>query len=84
MNYSRSVTFPFGLTGSVNYRENASIADHAIRISGGRKDNSQPLLFQMYQVFQVFQLFQVFQVCSVFWVDSAQLRAIILELCSLC
>jgi hypothetical protein len=72
MNYSRSVTFPFGLTGSVNYRENASIADHAMRISGGRKDNSQTLLFQ------------VFQVCSVFWVDSAQLRAIILELWSLC
>ena len=52
-----------------------------MRISGGRKDNSQTLLFQMYQVFQ---LFQVFQVCSVFWVDSAQLRAIILELWSLC
>ena len=53
MNYSRSVTFPFGLTGSVNYRENASIADHAMRISGGRKDNSQPLLFQVCAVFSL-------------------------------
>ena len=35
--------------GSVNYRENAAIAAHAIRISGDRKDNSHILLYQAYQ-----------------------------------
>src|SRR6266566_9535798 len=37
------------------------IADHAMRISGGRKDNSQALLYQIFQVFQVFQLFHCFK-----------------------
>jgi hypothetical protein len=56
------------MSGSVNYRENASVADHAMRISGGRKDNSQPLLFQ---VFQVFHCFNCFRCARYFGVDSA-------------
>ena len=39
----------------MNFREDAAIAAHAMRISGDRKDNSHILLFQVYQVYQVCQ-----------------------------